>query len=255
MRSQAGPAPSSDVILDIVILVFVAGAIFVGYKYGTVQPVFAFLGFVLTCLFMLGHWSPYQRFLDQRVHSNAVLDAVLVLGAAILLAWAGWKLGGFVHRMPIVRGADGLLGVVVCALIAIWLVYGVLSLGSALGQGFGDTIGQTTTTEAQAQAIRVWVDGNPILRLAISASDLQQLEQAAKTPNNPNSAISNFSSLQQLQTIYRVVFRSQLESSRLAPIVMWIGQHTPIIGHEGPSALPSRPTPAPVASPSASPTA
>ncbi len=240
-------------ILDILILVFVAAAVFVGYKYGTVQPVLSLLGFILTGLFMLGRWSSYQRFMDQRVHSNGVLDAVLVLALAILIAWVGWRLGGFVHRMPIVRGADGLLGVVICGLIAIWLVYGALSLASALGKGFGDTIGQTTTTEAQAQAIRVWVEGNPILRLVVNASELQQLEQAAKTPDNPNSAITNFSSLAQLQTVYRVFFRSQLESSHLAPIVMWIGQHTPFMGHEGPSDLPSRPTPTPVVSPSATP--
>ncbi|MBO0745192.1 MAG: CvpA family protein [Candidatus Dormibacteraeota bacterium] len=254
MRSQAGPAPSSDVILDLVILVFVAGAVFVGYKYGTVQPVFALLGFVLVGVILVGHWSGFSRFLDQHIHSNGVVDALLILALAILVGWAGWKLGGFVHRMPIVRGADGLLGVVVCGLIAIWLLYGVLSLGAALGKAFDGTIGQTTTTEAQAQAIRVWVQGNPVLRLMVSTSEVQQLVQAAKTPNNPNSAISDFSSLQQLQTIYRVVFESQLRSSHLAPIVMWIGQHTPIIGHEGPSDLPSRAAPTPAVSPSVTPT-
>lgn len=254
MRSQAGAAPSFIVILDVVIVVFVAAAVFVGYKYGTVQPVFALLGFVLTGVFMLGHWAPYQRFLDAHVHSNGVADALLVLAVAILIGWAGWKLGGFVHRMPIVRGADGLLGVLVCALIAIWLVYGVLSIGTALGRGFADTIGQTTTNEAQAQAIGAAVEGNPLLRLAVNSQDVQQLEQAAKSPNNPNSAISNFSSLQELQTVYRVLFQGQLESSHLAPIVMWIGEHTPIIGHEGPSDLPRNPTPTPAVSPSATPT-
>lgn len=241
-------------IIDLVILVFVAAAVFVGYKYGTVQPVFALLGFVLVGVILAGHWSGYSRFLDQHIHSNGVVDALLILALAILVAWAGWKLGGFVHRMPIVRGADGLLGVVVCGLIAIWLLYGALSLGAALGKAFDGTIGQATTTEAQAQAIRVWVQGNPVLRLMVSNSDVQQLVQAAKTPNNPNSAISDFSSLQQLQTIYRIVFESQLRSSHLAPIVMWIGQHTPIIGHEGPSDLPPRVTPTPAVSPSVTPT-
>lgn len=249
MRSQAGPAPSSDVILDILIVVFVAAAVFVGYRYGTVQPVFAFLGFVLTGLFMAGRWGPYSRFLDRSVHSNGVLDAVLVLALAILVAWGAWRVGGFVHRMPIVRGADGLLGVIVCGLIAIWLVYGVLSVGAALGKGFGDTIGQTSTTPAQAQSIQVQVDGNPLLRLTVSARDLKQLQQASKTPNNPNSGISNFSSLQQLQAIYRILFQKELGTSHLAPVVMWIGEHTPIIGHEGPSDLPPQPTPTPAASP------
>ena len=240
-------------ILDILILVFVAAAVFVGYKYGTVQPVLAFVGFAVAGLLLLGHWSSYSRFLDRHIHSNGVVDGLLILAVAILIGWLGWRLGGFVHRMPIVRGADGLLGVVICGLIAIWLMYGLLSLGAALGKAFDSTIGQTTTTEAQAQAIRVWVEGNPILRLMISPTDLQQLEQAARSPNNPNSAISNFSSLQQLQTVYRVVFESQLRSSHLAPIVMWIGKHTPVIGHEGPSDLPRKPAPTPLVSPSATP--
>ena len=37
------------------------------------------------------------------------------------------------------------------------------------------------------------------------------------------------------------MIQKQLESSHLAPAVMWIGKHTPVIGHEGPSDLPPRP--------------
>ena len=99
----------------------------------------------------------------------------------------------------------------------------------------------------------VYIQGNPVLRLVISPSDVAELEQAAKTANNPDSAISNFSSLEQLQAVYRVVIQKQLETSHLAPVVMWIGKHTPVIGHEGPSDLPPRSTPTPEVSPSASP--
>lgn len=251
---QTTLAPSLDVILDVLILVVVAAAVFIGYKRGTIQPLLCLLGFALTALVLAGHWSSYSRFLNQRVHSNGVIDGLLVVAIAILVGYVGWKLGGFVHRMPVIRGVDGLLGVVVCGLVAIWLLYGVLSLAVSLNKGFDGTIGQTTTTEVQAQAVSTYILGNPILRLTISAEDVRQLEQAAKTPNNPSSAISNFSSLQQLQAVYRVFCRPQLESSHLAPIVMWIGKHTPIIGHEGPSDLPAKPTPTPEVSPSASPT-
>lgn len=254
MRSQAGPSPSLAVILDILIIVFVAAAVFIGYKFGTVQPVGAFLGFVLSGLIVAGHWRGYSRFLNQHIHSNGVVDALLLLLIAVIVGYAGWKLGGFIHRMPIVRGADGLLGVLVCGLISIWLLYGLISLMVALGMGFDSTLGQTSTTEAQAQAIQTWVQGNPVLRQAVSVSDVEQLKAAAKTPNNPNSAISNFNSLQQLQAIYRVFCGPQLKASHLAPIVMWIGQHTPIIGHAGPSDLPRPPTPSPAVSPSPSPT-
>lgn len=245
---------SFDVILDVLILVVVAFAVFVGYRYGTLQPVFALVGFALAALLLVGHWPGYSGFLDRHLHSNAVIDVVLVLIIAVIVGYGGWRLGGFVHRMPVVRGADGLLGVVICGLIAIWLLYGLLSLAVSLGKGFDGTIGQTTTTEAQAQAIQTWVEGNPILGRVVSASDVRQLEQAARTPDNPASAISNFSSLQQLQAVYRVVCAPQLESSHLAPIVMWIGKHTPVIGHQGPSDLPRKPAPSPAVSPSASPT-
>ncbi|MBO0694112.1 MAG: hypothetical protein J2P58_14505 [Acidimicrobiaceae bacterium] len=254
MRSQAGPSHSFAVILDIVIVVFVAAAVFVGYRYGTVQPVGAFLGFVVAGLIGVGHWSGYSLFLNRHIHSNGVVDALVLLLIAVIVGYGGWRLGGFIHRMPIVRGADGLLGVLVCGLISIWLLYGLISLMVALGMGFDSTLGQTTTTEAQAQAIETWVQGNPILRPAVNAGDVQQLKAAAKTPNNPNSAISNFNSLQQLQAIYRVFCGPQLKSSRLAPIVLWIGKHTPFIGHAGPADLPRPPTPSPTVSPSPTPT-
>jgi hypothetical protein len=246
------PAPSLDVILDILIVVVVAAAVFIGYKRGTIQPIFSLLGFGLTVLILTGHWSSYSRFLNQH-HSNTVVDGLLVVLIALLVGYAGWRLGGFVHRMPVIRGADGLLGVVICGLVAIWLLYGMLSMGVSLGKGFDGTIGQSSTSEAQAQAIGIYIEGNPILRRTISTSEVQQLEEAARTPNNPNSAISNFTSLSQLQAVYRVFVLKQLQTSHLAPTVMWVGKHTPVIGHEGPSDLPAKPTPAPVVSPSASP--
>ncbi len=240
-------------ILDILIVLVVAAAVFIGYKRGTIQPVLSLVGFGLTALLLARRWSSYSRFLGQHFHSNPVVDVLLVVVVALLVGYAGWRLGGFVHRMPVIRGLDGLLGVVVCGLVAIWLLYGLLSVAAALGKGFDGTIGQPATTEVQAQAIRVYVEGNPVLRLVVSPGDVQQLEQAAKTPDNPNSAISNFTSLAQLQAVYRVFVEKQLQSSHLAPMVMWVGKHTPAIGHEGPADLPARPTPTPGVSPSASP--
>lgn len=253
MRSKAGPAPSSDVILDLIILIVVAAAVFIGYRYGTIQPVFGFLGFGLVLLIGIGRWAAYSGFLNQRFHSNGVIDGVVLVLLAGIIGYGAWRLGGFIHRMPVIRGVDGLIGVVVCGLVAIWLLYGVISLAVALGQGFDSTIGQTTTTEAQAQAIGTWVEGNPILGHLISASDVRGLEAAAKQPNNPGSAISNFSTLEQMQSIYRVFCQPELQSSRLAPIVLWIGQHTPIIGHVGPGDLPQAQPPAPSPSPSPTP--
>lgn len=254
MRSKAGKAPSTNVILDIVILVVVAAAVFIGYRFGTVQPVLGLLGLVVVPFIVLGRWPAYSSYLDHHVHSNGVIDGVVLVLVALLIGYLAWKLGGFIHKMPVIRGVDGLLGVLVCGLIAIWLLYGVISLQVALGKGFGSTVGASSTTPAQAEAIATWVEGNPLLRHTISAADMRQLEAAAKTPNNPNSAISNFSSLAQMQSIYRVFCAPELQSSRLAPIVMWIGQHTPIIGHAGPSDLASAvPTPTPSPAPSPTP--
>lgn len=246
-------------ILDILILVLVAIAVFIGYKRGTVQPLFTFLGFGLTVLILLTHWQGYSTGLNTRFHSNGVIDGILIVVFAVLVAWGGWKLGGFVHKMPIVRGADGLLGVLICGLVAVWLLYGVISIGTSMGRAFDDTLGQTSatpTTPAQAQAINTWVEGNPVLRLLVDKRDLKNLEKAAATPNNGASSITsgNFSSIEQLQKAYASFIEPQLQESHLAPIVMWIGDHTPVIGHEGPSDLPTPPTPSPSTSPSPSPT-
>ncbi|MGH7910179.1 MAG: hypothetical protein ACREQM_22445 [Candidatus Dormibacteraceae bacterium] len=243
-------------ILDILIVLAVAVAVFIGYKRGTVQPAFALAALVLVLLILVGHWEGYSTALDQHFHSNGAIDGIVIVLLAILAGYGGWRLGGFVHKMPIIRGADGLLGVLICGLIAIWLLYGLISLATSLGQAFDGTLGQTAsapTTPAQAQAINTWVEGNPVLRMIVTEQDLQGLEKAAKTPNNPASAISNFSSLLQLQTVYRDLCQPQLESSHLAPVVMWIGDHTPIVGHEGPAALPRKPSPSPSPSPSGSP--
>jgi hypothetical protein len=41
-------------------------------------------------------------------------------------------------------------------------------------------------------------------------------------------------------TLYTDIFRTQLQTSRLAPWVMRVGQHIPGVGHFGPKDLPRR---------------
>jgi uncharacterized membrane protein required for colicin V production len=241
------------VILDIAILVIVAIAVFIGYKRGAIQPVLVYGGFALVVLVLISHWTAYTKLLDTRLHSNAVIDAIVVVIVATVVAWLGGKLGGLIHRMPVVRGADGLLGVFVNGLLAIYLIYVVLSMFVSLDKAFATTLGETSTTEAQAVAIARWVGGNPILSRLIGQGEIAGLVKAAKQPGGAD--LTNYSSLQTMQTVYKQLVYKELRTSHLAGVVLWIGDHTPIVGHLGPRDLPSsKPSPSPSASPAATPT-
>ena len=80
-------------ILDILIVLVVAAAMFIGYKRGTIQPLFSLLGFGLTVLLLVDHWSSYSRLLDRHLHSNAVADGLAVVLIALISGVRGVAAG------------------------------------------------------------------------------------------------------------------------------------------------------------------
>ena len=237
-------------ILDIAILIVVAIGVFIGFKRGAIQPLLVFCGFALVVLVLVGNWARYTKFFDTRLRSNAVIDGIAVVVLAVIVAWLAGKLGGLIHRMPVIRGLDGLLGVAVTGLIAVYLLYAVISMFVALDKAYAPTLGEQTATEKQALAIGQWVGGNPVLSRLVGEGEIHTFEQAAKQPGG--AQIAEYSSIQTMQTVYKQLAYKQLRSSHLAGVVLWIGDHTPGIGHLGPQDLP---TPPPPAKPSPSPRA
>jgi len=207
--------------------------------------------FLIALLIIIRDRHAYQAAMEKYLHTNAVLDVFLALIVAVVAGFVGGQLGAMIHRMPVVRGVDGFLGVFVHAGFAILISYVLLSALVAFDKAFSPTVNAASLTLKQVQTLQSNIEGNPLAAFFVDEKDLAKLRQEATTSGG--ARLETVSQLSQLQNFYEQFLQPQLASSRAAPIIMSIGQKIPVIGHAGPKDLPKTavsPTPKPSPSPS-----
>ena len=237
--------------IDIAIALALLVAIYVGYQRGVVQPLLVEIFFLGALLIIIRDRHSYQAAMEKYLHTNAVLDVFLALIVAVVAGFVGGQLGAMIHRMPVVRGVDGFLGVFVHAGFAILISYVLLSALVAFDKAFSPTVNAASLTLKQVQTLQSNIEGNPLAAFFVDEKDLAKLRQEATTSGG--ARLETVSQLSQLQNFYEQFLQPQLASSRAAPIIMSIGQKIPVIGHAGPKDLPKTavsPTPKPSLSPS-----
>jgi uncharacterized membrane protein required for colicin V production len=235
------------VILDVLIAVIVLAAVFVGFQRGLIQPLLVELLVFLTLLLFLHDRNGYLAFM-QRLHVNAVLAIFVILIFVVVAAYLGARVGGLIHRMPVVRGADGFLGVFVQGFLAILFCYVMLSALVVMDRAFNATATATSLTVAQLQAMQKQLNSNGLVGGLVDPADFAKLKNLAQKQGG--ASLSQAPQLNQMATAYEDVLQPQLAGSRLAPVVLGIGQRVPGVGKVGPRDLPKR---LPKASPSPSP--
>lgn len=242
-------------IIDAVVVITVLIAIWIGYQKGVVQPLLVEIFFLGTLVIVVRDRQAFTSALNHYLHANPVLDVFLALIVAVVAGFIGGQLGGMVHRMPVVRGVDGFLGIFLHAGFVVLISYLLLSALVTLDKAFRPTVAAATLTLQQVTTLANAIESNPITASLVDERDLAKLKTQAKQPTG--ARITTVPQLDQLQSVYEQFLEPQLASSRSAPLILRIGQHIPVIGHVGPKDLPSaQPSPTPSASPSpkASPT-
>jgi hypothetical protein len=234
-------------IIDILTVILVLVAAFAGYRKGFIQPLLVELLSVGTLVFLLRHGAGYTQFMQTVFHANAFLAVVVALILAIVLGWVGGRVGGTIHRMPSVRGWDGLLGLPGQVLVATLFVYGIISGLIAIDRALSPAIGSTALTKAQVAQMQNVLSQHALTGWLAGNADFAALTTNAAKPGGAH--LSEASLLSQVNTVYHDLLQPQLKSSRLAPWVMRVGQHTPFVGQYGARDLPPRsPTPSPTPS-------
>jgi uncharacterized membrane protein required for colicin V production len=239
------------VIIDIVVVLILVLALFLGYQRGVIQPLMAEIFFFGTLLVIFRFHDQYTAEMQKIAHLNAVLSVFVAIILAIVLGAIGGAIGGAFHRVEAVRGIDGLLGIFVHLAVTLVIVYLAISALVTLDNAFEPTVRSVSLTLAQVNQLESWIESNPITSAMVSKQDLKALKDAANTTSGGH--IENVQGIHQLQQIYTSFLQPQLHSSKSVPIILSIGSHLPFIGHVGPNDLKPLPTPAP--SPTPSPTA
>jgi hypothetical protein len=190
--------------------------------------------------------------MEKYLHTNAVLDVFLALIVAVVAGFVGGQIGSMIHRMPVVRGIDGFLGIFVHAGFVVVISYILLSALITLDKAFAPTINAATLTAKQVQTLTDQINSNPLTAFLVDEKDLAKLKTQSTQPGGAH--LETVSQLSQLQSFYAQFLEPQLAGSRAAPFVLSFGQRIPVIGHAGPKDLPKTPiSPSPSASPKVSP--
>jgi hypothetical protein len=226
------------VIIDILIVLVVIGAAWVGFQRGLVQPLLAEILGLGTLILILHNREAFAAAMQALFHANAILAVFMALVIAILMGYLGARIGGAVHRMPVVRGVDGFLGVWMQALIAIGFMYVLISGVIVMNKAFTPIVAGQAVNLKQLDALERAMASNALTSALIDGHDLSSLAAQAAKPSGAH--LSDVPQVTQVQGIFRDFLQPQVAGSRLAPLVMRVGQHLPGLGPYGPRDLPKR---------------
>ena len=235
-------------IIDIIVVLVLLLALFIGYQKGVIQPLMAEIFFFGTLLAVFRFHDQYTTQMDKLLHINAVLSIFVAIILAIVMGFIGGAIGGAFHRIESIRGIDGLLGIFVHVAVTLVVVYLAVSALVVLDNAFEPTLRSATLTLTQVNKLEDWIQSNPITAAMVSKQDMQALKTAAGGPTG--ARLDSVQGIHQLQQIYTGFLSPQLHGSRAVPIVLSIGSRLPVIGHVSQSDLHPAVTPAPSPSPS-----
>ncbi|MGA7910881.1 MAG: CvpA family protein [Candidatus Dormiibacterota bacterium] len=244
---------AAPVIIDAIVVLVLIVALVIGYQRGVIQPLMAEIFFFGTLLAVFRFHDQYTNEMQKLLHLNGVLSVFVALIIAVVLGAIGGAIGGAFHRMEAIRGVDGLLGVFVHGLVALVVIYLVVSALVTLDNAFQPALQSASLTVNQVNQLENEILSNPITSALVSKSDMQALKTAAAKSNAAH--LDSVGGIHQLQQIYSDFLQPQLHSSKTVPFILRVGQHLPFIGHVGPNDLkPVITSPSPTPKPSPTPT-
>jgi hypothetical protein len=225
------------VIIDVLIVVVVLGTAWVGFQRGLVQPLLAELFGLGTLLIILHNRDAFASFTGALFHAGGFLAVVVAIVLVGLMGYLGARLGGAIHRMPVVRGLDGFLGVFLQALFGIAICY-VLISGIIISNRALVALTTPSVNAAQLAAIERQLGGNAFTSTVVDGNEQKSIDVLAAKPGGVK--LADLPGISQLQTTTRDLLAPQLAGSHLAPFVMNVGRHIPGLGPFGPKDLPKR---------------
>ncbi|MGH7902926.1 MAG: hypothetical protein ACREPA_02210 [Candidatus Dormibacteraceae bacterium] len=220
-------------VIDAVVILVVLAALLVGFQKGLLQPLLAEVLFFGVLLVLVRDRHAYAAFMQRHLHGGGVVDVFGALILAVVAGYLGGILGRILHRLPVLRGVDGLFGVFVHAGIALAVLYVGISALVSLDMAFGPISNAVSLTARQVAQVQVALATTPVLGASIDPKEYSRLQKEARSGG---ARLDTASQLHLLDQVYLTV-ESQLRSSRLARYVMAIGVHFPVVGHLGPGDL------------------
>ncbi len=223
-------------IFDILIVLIVVGAAWLGFQKGLIQPLLAEILGLGTLLVILHNRTGFLTLTETMFHANAVLAFFMAIVIAVIMAFVGARLGGAIRKMPVVQGVDGFVGLGLQTLFGVAFCYVLISGIIVMGTAFSP-LTNPTINAAQLAALERTLSSNTFTASAVDDSELRSFtSRAAKG----GVRVADLPGIGPLQGLYSDILRPQLAGSHLAPAIMSAGRHIPGLGKYGPRDLPRR---------------
>jgi uncharacterized membrane protein required for colicin V production len=213
-------------LIDAGIIGVLALGLLLGWSRGLVGPLLAEAGFLVTLWIVITHPAILDAIVPPSVPRPLAIVALPgIIGLAVGIV--GRTLIGPAFRLPLARQVDRLLGAAVHGALAGVAVYVVVVGMAGADRVLAPLNGVATIGSSQLAAARSLLGQYPEAGGFVDPSQLSQLSSVAAIHPLPFTALGQYA---QWLDWYERELRPQLKGSRLAPVVLRLGAHLPVIG-------------------------
>jgi hypothetical protein len=209
---------------DVVIIGAIALGAIVGWRKGFVLPLISLGGALLSIATLYA--GPLNGMVPSGNAGLGVGAIALVIGGTILGGVAG-VLVGLLHRVAMLRAFDHVVGLPLGAATAAVGLY-VALLGTLALDGWLSPLHGKATIELQdIAALQAFAAANPTFAMFADPAVLRSLTTAATSSPLAKDQLSKFDTT---LAFYEQTVRPELLGSRIAPVLLAMGEYLPIIG-------------------------
>ena len=212
-------------LVDLAIVAIIGFGILIGWRNGLVGPLLA-EGTFLIGYFVVSRNPGLAALVPPSIPRPY---AVLILPAAVGLAVGivGRMVFQAFFRLPFTRQVDKVLGAVANGGLAFVIVYVVLTGFAGVGAVLNPLLQARSIQSPQVAAMQMLLAQNPQVSAMVPSGELSQLASVSAVRPVPIAQLGQYA---HVIDYYERSLRPQLATSTLAPLVLRIGAHLPIIG-------------------------
>jgi uncharacterized membrane protein required for colicin V production len=212
-------------LVDLAIVAVIGFGIYIGWRNGLIGPLLA-EGTFLIGYFIVSRNPGLAALVPPSVpRAYAVLILPAVSGLAVGIV--GRMAFQAFFRLPFTRQVDKVLGAVANGGLSFVIVYVVLLGLAGAGTVLDPLAAVTAVRSPQVAAMQALLAKNPSAATLIPSGELSELSSVAAVRPLPIAQLGDYA---KAINYYEHTLRPELATSVLAPVVLKLGAHLPIIG-------------------------
>jgi hypothetical protein len=211
-------------MVDLAIVIALAAGAFAGWRKGFIVPLVVQAGALLGLATLYA--GPLQGTVPSGAAGLGLGVGAVVLGSSILGAVGGLFIR-LVYRFGVLKRVDKVAGVPLGAATAAITLYLALVGTVALDGWLAPLHGTLTIGPQQLAAVQKLAAVNPTLSAFADPSLLNSIAAAAQSAPIPTEQLAKYDAA---LGFYETSVRPALLTSRIAPAILALGEHLPVIG-------------------------